>query len=69
MRKESISMTRKLSYERNDKDSHFKIPRHSEVPETSYFDAQNLILNRAGIGRTRKRPGIQEMISKYEAIK
>lgn len=62
MEESSISLMRQLAYERVDGWNRMIVPRHSEVVKTSFLDAQNLIIDVAGMEEERNLPSIQELL-------
>lgn len=64
METHTISITNNLRNERMDGWDQMMIPRHADVPRTSYLNARNLTINMSGIGKERNRPNMQEMLAR-----
>ena len=65
MSKRNVSVSSGIIYEKFDWSSWLRVPKHSQVPRTSYLDVRELTIDTKSLGVARtKRPSIQEMLAK-----
>ena len=62
---EKLSISNGIVYEKIDRNNWLRVPKHSQVPVTTYLDVQKLTIDTKSIGKDKaNRPNIQQMLEK-----